>query len=57
MVDIVSNGSAVLVLGDLGPLASKPVIEEKQFYLKDLPILTEQSYEINLQKANKHKTN
>jgi len=40
LVAVVSNGTAVLGLGDIGPHAGKPVMEGKGFYLKDLPILT-----------------
>lgn len=38
-VAVISNGTAVLGLGNLGALASKPVMEGKLFDLKDLPIL------------------
>ena len=31
LVAVISNGSAILGLGDLGSLASKPVMEGKQF--------------------------
>ena len=34
LVAVVSNGSAILGLGNLGALASKPVMEGKVFYLK-----------------------
>jgi malic enzyme len=37
MVAVVSDGSAVLGLGDIGPLAAMPVMEGKPFYLKVLP--------------------
>ena len=39
LVAVISNGSAILGLGNLGAIASKPVMEGKQFYLKDLLIL------------------
>jgi Malic enzyme len=32
LVAVISNGSAILGLGNLGALASKPVRKEKQFY-------------------------
>ena len=38
LVAVISNGSAILGMGNLGALASKPVMEEKLFYLKDLQI-------------------
>ena len=34
LVAVISNGSAVLGLGDLGPLASKPVMEGKGVLFK-----------------------
>ena len=36
LVAVISNGSAILGLGNLGALASKPVMEGNLFYLKDL---------------------
>lgn len=39
LVAVISNGTAVLGLGDIGALAGKPVMEEKAFYLKFMPIL------------------
>ena len=36
LVAVISNGSTILGMGNLGALASKPVMEGKQFYLKDL---------------------
>jgi len=38
-VAIVSDGTAVLGLGNIGPEAAMPVMEGKRFYLKLLPIL------------------
>ena len=38
LVAVISNGSAILGLGNLGSLASKPVMEGKAVYLKDLQI-------------------
>jgi malate dehydrogenase (oxaloacetate-decarboxylating)(NADP+) len=35
LVAIVSNGTAVLGLGNLGPLAAKPVMEGKSFLFND----------------------
>ena len=35
LVAVISNGSAILGMGNLGALASKPVMEEKQCYSKD----------------------
>ena len=40
LVAVISNGSAILGMGNLGALASKPVMEGRPFYLKDLLILT-----------------
>src|SRR5438128_7189981 len=34
MVAVISNGTAILGLGDLGPLASKPVMEGKAVLFK-----------------------
>eukprot|EP01155_Anaeramoeba_flamelloides_P050277 Anaeramoba_flamelloidesc41926_g1_i2.p2 GENE.c41926_g1_i2~~c41926_g1_i2.p2 ORF type:complete len:138 (+),score=13.65 c41926_g1_i2:94-507(+) len=34
LVAVISNGSAILGLGDLGPLASKPVMEGKSLLFK-----------------------
>ena len=34
MVAVITNGTAVLGLGDIGPLASKPVMEGKCFLFK-----------------------
>src|SRR6201992_1817969 len=34
MVAVISNGTAILGLGDLGPLASKPVMEGKSVLFK-----------------------
>ena len=39
LVAVITNGTAVLGLGDIGPEASKPVMEEKRCSLKYLPIL------------------
>ena len=39
LVAVISNGSAILGMGNLGALASKPVMEGKQFYLRDLQTL------------------
>jgi len=36
MVAVISNGTAILGLGNLGPLASKPVMKVKLFYLNVL---------------------
>ena len=36
LVGVISNGTAVLGLGDIGPEASKPVMEERHSYLKYL---------------------
>ena len=38
LVAVISNGSAILGLGNLGAIASKPVMKVKQYYLKDLQI-------------------
>ena len=40
LVAVISNGTAVLGLGDIGPEASKPVMEEREYCLKSLQILT-----------------
>ena len=39
LVAVISNGTAVLGLGDIGAEASKPVRKEKDCYLKSLQIL------------------
>jgi hypothetical protein len=39
LVAVISNGTAVLGLGDIGPEAGKPVMEGKEFCSKDLLIL------------------
>ena len=38
IVAVISNGPAILGLGNLGAHASKPVMEGKSFYLKDSQI-------------------
>ena len=38
LVAVITNGTAVLGLGDIGPEASKPVMKEKLYYLKFLLI-------------------
>ena len=38
LVAVISNGSAILGMGNLGALASKPVMEGKAVFLKDLQI-------------------
>ena len=38
LVAVISNGTAILGLGDRGALASKPVMEGKAVLLKNLPI-------------------
>lgn len=39
LVAVVSNRTVVLGLGSIGPMASKPVMEAKGYFIKDLPIL------------------
>ncbi len=39
LVAVITNGTAVLGLGNIGPLASKPVMEGKAFYLKNSKVL------------------
>ena len=39
LVAVITDGTAVLGLGDIGALAGKPVMEGKQFYLKSLQML------------------
>ena len=39
LVAVISNGSAILGMGNLGALASKPVMEGKAMFLKSLLIL------------------
>ncbi|VEI45995.1 NADP-dependent malic enzyme (NADP-ME) [Actinobacillus equuli] len=36
---VISNGTAVLGLGNIGALASKPVMEGKGVLFKNLPVL------------------
>ena len=38
LVGVITNGTAVLGLGAIGPLASKPVMEGKAVLFKNLPI-------------------
>ena len=38
LVAVITDGTAVLGLGNIGALAGKPVMEEKAFYLKPLQI-------------------
>ena len=38
LVAVITNGTAVLGLGDIGPLAAKPVMEGKVFYSKSSPV-------------------
>ena len=40
LVAVVSNGTAILGLGNLGPKAAKPVMEGKGMLLRPLPIST-----------------
>lgn len=40
LVAVISNGTAVLGLGDIGPLAGKPVMEGKGLLFKILPAST-----------------
>ncbi len=39
LVAVISNGTAVLGLGNIGPDASKPVMEGKGVLFKNLPVL------------------
>ena len=38
LVAVISNGTSVLGLGNIGSMASKPVMEGKAVLFKDLPI-------------------
>ena len=40
LVGVISNGTAVLGLGNIGPHASKPVMEGRRCCLRNLPVLT-----------------
>ena len=46
LVAVVSNGSAVLGLGNIGPLASKPVMEGKAFLFKQFDKTTNDERQI-----------
>ena len=52
LVAVVSDGTAVLGLGDIGPEAAMPVMEGKAFYLKNLQILMH-SQSVLIQKIQK----
>ena len=47
LVAVISNGSAILGLGDLGPLASKPVMEGKAVLFKRFADVDSIDIEIN----------
>lgn len=47
LVAVISNGTAVLGLGDIGPLASKPVMEGKAVLFKTFSGIDEFDLEIN----------
>lgn len=52
LVAVVSDGTAVLGLGDIGPEAAMPVMEGKALYLKNLQILMH-SQSVLIQKIQK----
>jgi len=53
VVAVISNGTAVLGLGDIGPLASKPVMEGKAILFKYLAGIDSIDVEIDLKDTNK----
>ena len=53
LVAVISNGSAILGLGDLGPLASKPVMEGKAVLFKRFADVDSIDIEINETDPNK----
>lgn len=53
VVAVISNGTAVLGLGDIGPLASKPVMEGKAILFKYLAGIDAIDVEIDLKDTNK----
>ena len=52
LVAVISNGSAILGLGDLGPLASKPVMEGKAVLFKRFADIDSIDIEINNNNTN-----
>lgn len=53
LVAVISNGTAVLGLGDIGPLASKPVMEGKGVLFKAFADVDVYDLELNCQDADK----
>ena len=53
LVAVISNGSAILGLGNLGSLASKPVMEGKSVLFKRFADIDSIDIEVN---SNKHQT-
>ncbi len=53
LVAVISNGTAVLGLGDIGPLASKPVMEGKAVLFKKFAGINVFDIEINEKRADK----
>ncbi|MCH3765104.1 NADP-dependent malic enzyme, partial [Campylobacter coli] len=53
LVAVISNGTAVLGLGNIGPLASKPVMEGKAVLFKKFADIDVFDIEIDAQEINK----
>jgi malate dehydrogenase (oxaloacetate-decarboxylating)(NADP+) len=53
LVAVITNGTAVLGLGDIGPEASKPVMEGKACCLKSLLILMFFDIEVDVKDIDK----
>ena len=53
LVGVITNGTAVLGLGDIGPLASKPVMESKAVLLKKFAGIDVFDIEVNEKKVEK----
>src|SRR5260370_38110221 len=53
LVGVVTNGTAVLGLGNIGPLASKPVMEGKAVLFKKFPGID--VFDIELNESDPHK--
>ena len=52
MVAVISNGTAILGLGDLGPMASKPVMEGKSVLFKRFADIDSIDIEVNTKDAD-----
>lgn len=53
LIGVITNGTAVLGLGDIGPLASKPVMEGKAILFKSFAAINAFDLEIEETDVNK----